>query len=257
MGALLMGAKHMRSTDLVLLSNQMALERSVDIIANNIANSSTTGFKRQGIEFNTYLTSGNQSSGQATSFVYDRATFRDTSVGVITNTGNPLDLALQKEGYFQVQTAQGTQYTRDGAFRTNNQGQIVTSTGLPVLSESGQPITVPEDSSDLTVYSDGFVTVKSGTGSARTSLGRIGVVKFDNDNQLTPVSGTLLTTTQAPVPVTDSIITQGAIEESNAKPVVEITELIRIQRAYEQATNFISQDNTRLTSAIDKLSATT
>src|ERR1700729_1353676 len=90
----------MQSTNLVLLSNQMALLRSVDIIANNVANSSTTGFKREGISFNTMM--NGLSSGQPTDFVVEKSTYRDASPGVISSTGNPLDLAIQGPGYFEV-----------------------------------------------------------------------------------------------------------------------------------------------------------
>ena len=245
----------MFTTSLVLLSDQMALQRSVDVVANNIANSGTTGFKREAVQFETYLS--RPTPKQSTSFVYDRATYRDASPGTITSTGNPLDLAIQGSGYFQIQTPQGTQYTRNGAFRTDNQGQIVTSGGLPVLTDGGQPITLPEDARDITISGDGTVTAQTGTATSRAQLGRIAVVKFENDAALQPTNASLLTTTQAATPVTGNAIVQGAIEDSNVKPVLEITDLIRMQRAYEQATNLVAQENTRLKSAIETLSQTT
>jgi flagellar basal-body rod protein FlgF len=244
----------MFSTNLVLLSDQMAMQRSVDIVANNIANSSTTGFKREGIQFNTYLSQ--TTPKQSTSYVYDKATYRDTTPGTLSSTGNPLDLAIQGQGYFQIQTPQGTQYTRDGAFRTDNQGQIVNSSGMPVLSDGGQAITLPDDARDITISGDGFLTAQVGTGSSRAQLGKIGVVSFDNDQLVVPAGNGMLTTTQTPTPVLGNAIMQGAIEESNVKPVVEITDLIKLQRAYEQASNLIGSENTRLSDAIDKLSAT-
>jgi flagellar basal-body rod protein FlgF len=244
------------TTGLVLLSSQMALSNSIDIIANNIANSSTTGFKRQGIQFETFVSKHTSPTAQNTNFVYDRATFRDSTPGTISQTGNPLDLAIQGTGYFQIQTPQGVQYTRDGAFRTDNQGQIVTSTGLPVLSDAGQPLVLPDDALDVTISGDGFLTAQVGTGTSRAQLGKIGVVQFGNDAAVTPALNGLLTTTQTPTPVTGNAIVQGAIEDSNVKPVTEITDMIRIQRAYEQASNMISQENSSLSDAIDKLSAT-
>jgi len=230
----------------------MALQQSADIVANNIANASTTGFKREGIQFETYLSRG--AGTKATSYVQDRATYRDNSPGTINATGNPLDLAIQGQGYFEVQTPNGTQYTRDGAFRTDSQGQIVTSTGLPVLSDGGQAITLADDARDITISGDGFLTAQIGTGAARAQLGKIGVVKFDNDAAVVPTTGGLLTTTQTPTPITGNVVVQGAIEDSNVKPVTEITDLISIQRAYEQATNLIGNENSRLSDAIDKLS---
>jgi flagellar basal-body rod protein FlgF len=245
----------MFTTSLVLLSDQMALQRSADVIANNVANSNSTGFKRQGVQFETYLS--RPAPKQQTAFVYDRATYRDATQGTISTTGNPLDLAIQGGGYFQVQTPQGVQYTRNGAFRTDNQGQIVSSTGYPLLSDGGQPITLPEDARDITISGDGTVTGKTGNATSRAQLGKIAVVSFENDEVLTPTSGSLLTTTQLPTPVAGNAIVQGAVEDSNVKPVTEITDLIRIQRAYEQASNMIGQENQRLANAIDKLSQTT
>lgn len=245
----------MFTTSLVLLSDQIALRRSLDVVANNIANSSTTGFKRQGVQFETYIS--RPSFKQSTSFVYDRATFRDTTPGTIKSTGNPLDLAIQGDGYFQIQTPQGVQYTRAGAFRTDNQGQIVTSGGLPVLSDAGQPISLSEDASDITISGDGTITAQIGTATSRAQLGRIGVVQFENDQALEPTEANLLTTNQTPTPVTESVIAQGSIEDSNVKPVLEMTNLIQIQRAYERAASLISQENSRLTSAIEKLARTT
>jgi len=246
----------MLATTLVLLSSQTALQNAADVVANNIANSSTTGFKREGIVFSTLL--GKAPTGnKKLDFVYDRATYRDATPGTISATGNPLDLAIQGNGFFQVQTPQGaTQYTRNGAFQTDNQGQIVTSTGMPVLSDSGQAITLPNEATDVTISGDGFITAQVGTGSSRAQLGKIAVVKFDNDQQVTSIGGGLLTSTQTPTPVTSNPIVQGAIEESNVKPVSEITNLITIQRAYEQASNLLSQESGRRSAAIDKLSQT-
>ncbi|MGB9154580.1 MAG: flagellar basal-body rod protein FlgF [Alphaproteobacteria bacterium] len=245
----------MAVTGLVLLSSQMALQRSVDIIANNIANSSTTGFKREGIAFDTALKhAGGGGAMGSTSYVYDKATYRDSSPGTISTTGNPLDFAIQGPGYFQIQTPQGVQYTRDGAFRTNAQGQLVTSTGMPVLDTAQQPIAFPDDAKNITISGDGFVTAQSGTGATRAQLGKISVVTFADDQQVVPAGGDLLTTTQAPIPVTTNPLVQGAIEESNVKPISEITDLIAVQRAYEQSTNIVGNDNTRLTNAINVLS---
>ncbi|MDE1900162.1 MAG: flagellar basal-body rod protein FlgF [Alphaproteobacteria bacterium] len=249
----------MMSPGLVLLSDQMALERSLDVVANNIANSNTTGFKREAMQFDTVLSNlgGGASSTAPISFVYDRATYRDMKPGAISNTGNPLDLAIQGDGYFQVQTPQGKQYTRDGAFQIDNQGQIVTASGLPILSDSGQPIIIPDQSTDLTISGDGTVSVQNGTVTSRTILGKVGVVEFANNQALSPTGAGLYTTTQAPTPAAaNNVIVEGALEQSNVQPVVEITDLIKIQRAYEQATNMISNENTRLDNAIDKLSQT-
>ena len=245
----------MSSVGAILLSDQIATQRAVDVVANNLANSTTTGFKRQGVQFETYIS--RQTPTQSTAYVYDRATFRDLAPGTISSTGNALDLAIQGEGYFQVQTPQGIQYTRDGAFHTDNQGQIVTSSGMPVLDEGGQAMTVPGDATDIIITRDGFVTVQSGTGTSRSELGKIGIVSFANAEGLDPTESNLLTTTQAATTVEEPVLIQGAIEDSNVSPVVEITNLITLQRAYERAANLATQENSRILSAIETLSKTT
>lgn len=231
------------------------MQRAVDVVANNIANSSTMGFKRQGVLFETYIS--RQTPSQSTAYVYDRETYRDLTPGTISSTGNPLDLAIQGTGYFQIQTPKGVQYTRDGTFHTDNQGQIVTSSGLPVLDEGGQAMTVPEDATDIVISRDGFVTVQSGTGTSRAELGKLGLVTFGNEVALSPTEGNLLATSQTATPVEDAVVIQGAIEDSNVNPIVEITNLIQIQRAYERAANLVSQDDSRISNAIDVLSKTT
>lgn len=249
----------MSVTGLVMLSDQMALQRSVDIVANNIANSSTTGYKREGILFDSYLKQISGGGINSTSYVYDRATYRDATPGTFTSTGNPLDLAIQGKGYFQVQTPQGVQYTRNGAFRLDSQGQLVTEQGQPVLSDGGQPLTFPDDAYDITIGADGFITAQSGTGTTRAQLGKLGVVSFANDDQMQPTGAGLLTTTQTPIPPDTGAgtIIQGSLEGSNVNPIAEITDLIQIQRAYEQATNIISNENSRLDNAINTLSQIT
>jgi len=128
---------------------------------------------------------------------------------------------------------------------------------LPVLSDAGQAITLPEDERDITISGDGTVTAQTGTATSRAQLGKIGIVKFENDVAMVPTNSGLLTTPQLPTQITSNVIVQGAIEDSNVKPVLEITNLIKIQRAYEQATNLVSLENSRLSAAIDKLSQTT
>jgi len=244
----------MESASLVLLSNQQALQRAMDIVANNVANMSTTGFKREGIEFDTLLSQ--TAPDETLDFVVDRATYRDASSGPIDPTGNPLDLAIQGAGYFSVQTPQGTRYTRAGAFQINTDGQLVTLSGDLLLGEGDQPITIPETATAVNVSADGFITAKVDNGASLAELGKISVAKFDNERDLQPVGMGLYATDQTPAPADDSGIMQNALEQSNVEPVVEMTHMIEIMRSYEQAVNLIGQENSRLDSAISMLSKT-
>ena len=240
---------------IVLLSEMVALQRATDVTSNNIANSSTTGFKRQGILFETY-TAGNNIR-QATNFVFDKRTFFDGTVGTISSTGNPLDVALQGDGFFQVQTPQGIQYTRNGAFQINSQGNLVTSNGMAVLDTGGAPILFPDDSRDVSIARDGTISIITGTDVGKTQLGRIAIVKFEDNNAVTALGGSMVTTNQYPIPVESNIAIQGAVENSNVSAVSEITSLIAIQRAYERASGLIDQESDRVRNAIDKLGQTT
>jgi len=247
----------MESPSLVLLSGQQALERAMDIVANNVANASTTGFKREGIEFGNYLDNAGDTTGSSLNFVVDRATYRDASNGPIQPTGNPLDLAIQGAGYFPIQTPGGIQYTRAGAFQLNSQGEIVTQSGYPLLGEGNQPITLPETAFEVNVSGDGFITARVDKGVSLLDVGKLSVVKFADEQQLKPAGAGLYSTDQVGTPADSSKIVQGAIEESNVQPVAEITNMIRIMRSYEQTVNLVGQENSRITDALTKLSKTT
>jgi len=247
----------MLSPSLVLLSNQSALGQALDIIANNVANSNTGAFKREGIEFDTLV--NQPTGGQPINFVTDRSTYRDTSTGPIQPTGNQLDLAIEGSGYFQVQIPDGTtRYTRSGSFHLNEQGEIATQSGQLVLSDGGAPIIVPDTVREITVTGDGTVSARVNNGVDLAVLGKVGIASFANEQQMQPQGNGLYTTTQTPLPTVDkAIVIQGSLEQSNVKPINEMTDLIRVQRAYEQAANMISQENQRLDNAITVLAKTT
>lgn len=248
----------MQAASLVLASQQQALQKAIDVVSNNIANSNTTGFKRTGIEFDTLVM--NPTPGQSIHFVMDRTTYRDTSTGPIQPTGNALDFAIKGPGYFEVMGADNKpRFTRNGAFQLNSQGQLVNLSGLPVLSDSGGPIELPDTTTEINISNDGFVTARVDNGSSLAQIGKIGVVKVDNEQNMVPEGNGLYSSTQTPTPVdyNTSGIVQGALEQSNVQSVTEMTDMIKIYRSYEQATNLLGQENSRLNDAISKLAKTT
>jgi flagellar basal-body rod protein FlgF len=239
----------MESTSLVLTSYQDVLSRSMEIVANNVANVNTTGFKRQGIQFETYLS--RPVSGEQIQFVTDRATFRDTSMGPLTTTGNPLDLAIQGEGYLSVQTKDGIRYTRSGSFQINTLGEIVTPTGDKLLGDGDQPIVLGSEIETISIGSDGVV---SGAGSGSTTqAGKIKISKFTNEQLMQNVGGGYYTTAQTPEAADKSHIVQGMIERSNVDSVTEMTKMIDVLRSYQQASKMLDAETQRLTDAITKL----
>lgn len=245
----------MQLANLFLTSQQTAMQQAMDVVANNIANANTTGFKSETISFDSYMQPG---SSTKANFAVPRSTRRDVAEGPIQTTGNPLDLAIHGDAYFQVQGADGNKlYTRAGTFLINSQGQISTYGGQPVLSDGGQPITVPDTSTDINISGDGYITVKTDNGTSLTELGKIGLVKFDNDQLLKSQGGSLYSTDQTAAKATDASVVQGSIEQSNVNSIQEMTHMMQIMRSYEQASNMMGQENSRLDDAINKLSKTT
>src|SRR6202008_3136826 len=154
----------MENTLLIGLSRQVTLERQMDVIANNVANVNTNGFKADRSLFQEYLMptarEDNFAAGRdrRLSHVVDRATFKDFAQGSPDPTRNPLDVAISGDGFFTVQTPQGERFTRDGGFQINTQGQLVNSSGHPVLGTGG-PIVFQQTDKQIQIAQDGTVTV--------------------------------------------------------------------------------------------------
>jgi flagellar basal-body rod protein FlgF len=236
----------MENPTYIALSNQMAMQRQMDVVANNLANMSTPAFKGERMMFAQYLVQPAGSSPLA--FVQDVGTARDTRQGPITKTGNTLDLALQGSGYFAIETPLGTRYTRNGHFQLDAQGQVVTSQGYALQGDGGRPITVPTNAADITVGADG--TISAGQGP----VGKVQIVDFAQPQALAAGANGLYVTDQTPTPTAQATIVQGAIEESNVQPIVEITRLLAVSRSSSMVKSFLDAENSRQSNAIDKLS---
>ena len=234
-----------------------AQQTNVEVIANNIANINTTGFKRSRAEFTDLLYQvermqgvparggeGVIPEGAQIGLGVRTAAIRSTHIqGTLEQTGNTLDLAINGNGYLQITGAGGeTLYTRDGALNTNDQGQIVTLDGFLVDPQ----ITVPTDNVTLTVSSTGEVYSKNNVGTP-TLLGQLTLANFVNEPGLEALGGNLFKETLASGAPTAGVpgdpgfgvIHQGYLEGSNVDPVKEISELISAQRAYEMNSKVI------------------
>src|SRR5262249_48803913 len=157
-GTDILGSLPMENTLLIGLSRQIALQRELDVVANNVANMNTTGYKADGSVFEEYLMPGAQAAGfqgadRRVSFVQDRATWRNFSAGPIRPTGNPLDVAISGDAFFVVETARGERYTRNGAFQINAQGELVTSDGDRVVGDGG-PIQFQSTDNSISINPD-------------------------------------------------------------------------------------------------------
>lgn len=245
---------------LVGLSRQVALAREVDVIANNIANINTTGFKSDGAVFEEYISPTARAENfigpdQLISYVQDRATWVDLSQGALERTGNALDVAIDGRGFFAVQTPNGERYTRSGAFQINNNGELVTSEGYQVLGESGPIIFQPKDR-DITISPDGTISVREGNNSLTESQrGQLRVVGFTQANLLQKDGTGTFLAPEGVTPQADKLsrVAQGSIEKSNVRAVMEMTRMIEVTRAYTQISNMLAQQAALQTTAIDKL----
>ena len=219
------------------LQTQRVLQRQMDITANNLANVSTSGFKADDLVTSEADHTGAHADADPRDirFVRDIGVMRDMRQGPIAMTGNPLDVAIQGDGFFEVEGPNGTLYTRDGAFSISADGHLVTSDGHNVLSSGGAAIVFDTSQSESPVITrDGAITV------AGTEVARLGVVNFANPQAMQKV-GENLSSSGGQTPTDfEGVLEQGALEGSNVNPVLEITRLVQISRAYESAARIVS-----------------
>lgn len=248
-------------------TGMLAQQTNVDVISNNIANMNTTAFKRQRAEFQDLLYQQVSRPGSATgdgtrvpagiqigAGVRTGGVYRILEQGSLTNTANPLDIAIKGRGYFQVTLPSGeTGYTRDGSFQVSDQGELVTQDGY--LIEPG--ITIPAGAVDVTISSTGEVQVKIAGDPEPQTVGQLELATFMNESGLEAQGGNLFLETAAsgqpmiapPGEPGTGTLMQGFVEASNVNPVAEITALITAQRAYEM--------NSRVVKTADEMLSTT
>jgi flagellar basal-body rod protein FlgF len=247
----------MENTLLIGLSRQVLLERQLDVVANNVANVNTSGYKADSSLFEEYLQSGAHEDNfvgrdRAVSYVQDRATFRDFSQGAAEQTKNPLDIAIDGGGFLVVQTAAGDRYTRDGGLQMNNTGQLVTAAGNPVLGTSGPIVFQPGDH-DINVSPDGTITVLEGTSRTDSIRGKLKVVSFADAQKLLKEGFNLYSSGEGAQPDLKSTVRQGFIEKSNVNAVAEMSRMIEVTRAYTQISTLLQQQSDLHKTAIEKL----
>jgi len=225
----------MSNTLMIGISQQMALRRQMDVIANNLANMNTTAFKAEGLVFQEYLKEI-QTDGGATdvSYVLDIGVNRDMSIGKLLVTNNPLEFAIENEGYFVVETEQGLRYTRNGQFSLDEQGQLVTRDGFPVMDTDDRPIIINQTAEHIVVDQDGSIRIDG------RAAQQIRVVDFENPKALLQEGSSLFSAEdQRPEDVLAPQIVQGALESSNVMPIVQMTKMIETQRAYQSTGRMI------------------
>lgn len=241
----------MENPGYIALSRLIAQQRALDVRASNIANANTPGFKAESVVFSDYLL---QQTGVKTppgggtiQMVQDRATYRDLNEGQLQKTGNPLDLALQGDGFFVVSTPAGNRYTRAGRFTISQQGQIVDLAGNALVGSDGRPVSVPPDAGPLTVDGDGAIS------SDGEPIGKFRVVQFDDKQSLRAEGNSLYATDQPARTVEQPEIVQGSLESANVQSIVEVTRMMGEMREFEFASQFVDAEAQREQAAIDRI----
>jgi len=247
---------------LVGLSRQVALGRELEVVANNIANIGTTGFKSDNSIFEQFLMPEAVSGGfppgsRQVDYVLDSQTWHNFAPGPIQRTGGPLDVAIDGNAFLVVQTAGGQRYTRNGALQISPTGALVTNVGDPVLGVGG-PIQFQDTDHDISIGEDGTISVREGpNATSDATRGQLQLAQFTNPGALQKEGSSLFSAAGAasqPAPATVRVV-QGAIEQSNVSPVAEMSRMIEITRSYEAVASLLQQENTERTTALDKLSA--
>jgi flagellar basal-body rod protein FlgF len=239
----------MENTGYVALSSQTALFRRMDMIANNLANMNTIGYKKTAPVFTDYLSrssSDERLTGDRLHYVIDYGQARDLSAGPLTMTDNPLDIAIKGPGFFVVDTPEGERYTRSGHFKLDDAGMIVDAGGQAVMTVDGAPLFIAADETVIAIEKDGSVSTENG------EIGRIRVVDFADPQALQNTHSNYFMAAEDNPPQDLAIadLAQGFLESSNVDPLVEITAMINVQRTYEATMRLIEAEGTRQSNTI-------
>ena len=257
------GEMGMDNALLVGLSRQVALQRELDVIANNLANINTNGFKGASVQFEEYLSSparadSFQLADRRVSFVQDRATIADFSQGPLEQTGNALDVGISGDGFLVVDTPAGERYTRNGALSINATGELVTSEGYRVRGDQG-PIQFAQNDSNIVIARDGSISALDGSSTNQVAdRGKLRLVSFADPQKLSKEGMSLYSAPgQQPQTATPSTtVVQGMVEKSNVRPVFEMGRMIEVTRAYTSLANLMIRTDELRHTAINKLGDT-
>ncbi|MGE0629243.1 MAG: flagellar basal-body rod protein FlgF [Hyphomicrobiaceae bacterium] len=230
----------------VALSGQLALERRLDTVANNVANSNTPGFRAENITFESILSRG------SVAYSNEGKTSFSRQAGSLVQTDNPLDVALQGNAYMAIGTANGAAYTRDGRMRVSANGDLETLTGHPVFDSGGAPIQINLALGPVEIARNGAISQNG------NRIGQIGLFRLPEDASLARGPDVSVVPDKPAEPLVDfndAGVVQGYIEGSNVNPILEMTRLIAVSRAFESLSASIDQSDRKLNEAIGTLAS--
>ncbi|MCI5060254.1 MAG: flagellar basal-body rod protein FlgF [Alphaproteobacteria bacterium] len=231
------------------LSKQVVLRENMSIIANNVANLNTPGFRGQNMIFSEYIEDPRYMK-EDISLVLDYGQYQMTDPGSIKDTGNPLDIALVGNGFLGIQTPEGVQYTRAGNLSMDAEGVLRNARGMAVASVGGGDITIPADAKYIAIDKKGVVSTDQG------QIGQLMVVEFENTQELNPAGNGLYVTEAPAIPAEKTTVLQGKIEGSNVQAVVEMTRMIDVHREYQAVQNMMQSEHERLRTMTQRLAKT-
>ena len=235
----------MSSAGYVTLTRQSGLSREFQAIAHNIANIGTTGFRREGVIFSEFVRRlGPDEDPLSMASAHARQTL--LAQGALSQTGGSLDLAIEGDGFFQVETPGGLRLTRAGHFSLNAAGEMVNPDGHRLLDQGGAPIFVPPDAT-IAISRDGTVSA-NGQPLAQIALSRVA-----DPAELSREGGTLLRPAGEVLPAENAVMLQGFLEESNVNPTLEMARMIAVQRAYEMGQRFLEREDERIRNTVQTL----
>lgn len=234
----------MGDNSIASLPRQMGLFEATQIIANNIANASTPGYKAEGTIFAEHVArAGYDNPSLSMGHLIGHST--DFSGGAMLNTGNTFDLAIDGPGFFKINIGDGTRLTRAGAFQLDGDGMVVDAMGNPVVDEGGSAIQIPPDSVQVSVAKDGTLSVDG------EIFSQIGV--FRPNGEPVRAGSNYWEAPEGDVAVEEPIVLQGFLEQSNVSMVAEFAKLIATQRLFEAGQNLAEQEHDRLTSLVNAI----
>jgi flagellar basal-body rod protein FlgF len=233
----------------VALSGQVALERRLTTIANNVANANTAGFRGEEVKFDSILAAAGNGD---VAFSSPGDSFISRKAGPVNHTGNPLDVAVQGDAWLAISTPDGTAYTRDGRLHMSASGDLQSAEGYSVLDPGGSPLLIDPTAGDVRIGDDGTITQNG------KQIGAIGLFSIPDGSRLTRAANASVIPSQPAQPVedlTNNGVRQGYLEGSNVNPVLEMSRLIEVTRAFESAAQAVNENETAMQDAIRLLSS--
>lgn len=228
------------------LTRQSGLMREMQTVANNIANLSTTGYRREGLIFSEHV-KALEPGEPSLSMAHGNAWHTDDAQGPLSPTGGTFDFAIEGEGFFMIETPNGQMLTRAGSFTPSAEGELVAPDGARLLDAGGAPVFVPPDARSVALAADGTLSADG------TPITQIGLVVPADPNEMNRRAGVRFEVAGEILPAENAVILQGYVENSNVDPVSEIARMIEVQHAYQMGQQFMDKEDERIRSVLQTL----